>query len=181
MNGTKVSPKRRILNTALRLFHQQGYNSTGINQIIEESDVAKASMYQIFNSKEELCVEYLAERHDLWFGKLRDWASKARTPKSKIIAAFDFLYQMNLDEDFRGCSFLNILSEISVDERQILQVIQSHKQDLRDYFKTVLTGEKQHTVDHIYLLFEGAIIESQLFRNQWPVERSKKIVASILQ
>jgi AcrR family transcriptional regulator len=181
MNSTKSTPRRRILNTALKLFHQQGYNSTGINQIIEKSDVAKASLYQIFNSKEELCVEYLTERHDLWFGKLREWVSKPRTQKSKIVAAFDFLYQMNLDEDFRGCSFLNILSEISADEKQILQVIQNHKQDVRNYFKTILPGEKQNTVDHIYLLFESAIIESQLFRNQWPVDRSKKIVVSLLQ
>jgi AcrR family transcriptional regulator len=102
---TQVSAKHRILNTALQLFHQQGYHSTGINQIIDESNVAKASLYEIFHSKEELCIECLHKRHDIWFGKLRDQVTKARTSKSKTIAAFDFLFQMNIEEDFRGCSF----------------------------------------------------------------------------
>jgi hypothetical protein len=88
---------------------------------------------------------------------------------------------MNQKEDFRGCSFLNIISEISTDKKAILAVIQRHKQDLRDFFKKTLKGQKEDTVDHVYLLFESSIIESQLFRQQWPVEKAKKIVASLLK
>jgi len=181
MNSRNLPTKQRILGTAFRLFHHQGYNSTGINQIIKESNVAKASLYQIFKSKEELCIEYLNKRHDFWFDKLIDYTSKAKTEKSKTMAAFDFIYQMNIEEDFRGCSFLNILSEITADSKGILSVIQNHKQDLRNFFKEVLPGKKQDVADHIYLLFEGSIIESQLFRSQWPVERSKKIITSLLK
>ncbi|MBL7881826.1 MAG: helix-turn-helix transcriptional regulator, partial [Chryseobacterium gambrini] len=54
-----VSPKERIIETTFELFAKQGYNSTGINQIIAEAKVAKASFYQYFKSKEELCVEFL--------------------------------------------------------------------------------------------------------------------------
>ncbi|UII26928.1 TetR/AcrR family transcriptional regulator [Fulvivirga maritima] len=39
------SPRERILEVTSELFHQQGYNSTGINQIIKEAKVAKASLY----------------------------------------------------------------------------------------------------------------------------------------
>lgn len=167
--------------TAFRLFHQQGYNSTGINQIIEESNVAKASLYQLFHSKEQLCIEYLNRRHDYWFAKLADFTSRAKTPKTKVIAAFDFIYDMNTLENFRGCSFLNILSEITTADKSILSVIQNHKQQLRDFFKKLLMGSKQDIIDHIYLLFESAIVESQLYRSQWPVEKSKKIITSILK
>jgi AcrR family transcriptional regulator len=181
MNNKPAAPKERIMATAFRLFHQQGYNSTGINQIIKESDVAKASLYQLFHSKEELCIEYLNKRHDYWFTKLTGFTFRAKTPATKVTAAFDFIYEMNIDENFRGCSFLNILSEITADNTSILSVIQSHKQDLRDFFKKILPGEKQDTIDHIYLLFESAIIESQLFRSQWPIDKSKKIITSILK
>ena len=40
---------------------------------------------------------------------------------------------MNEKENFRGCSFLNLLSEIPTDKAAILQIIQNHKQDLRDF------------------------------------------------
>ena len=181
MKETMAPTKKRILDTAFRLFHKQGYNSTGVNQIIKEADVAKGSLYHLFKSKEELCIEYLDKRHSYWFSKLKEFTSKARTTKTRAISAFDFIYQMNIDEDFRGCSFLNILSEISADDKAILAVIQNHKQEVRDFFKMILSDEKQDLIDHVYLLFEGSIIESQLFRNQWPVERSKKIINSLLK
>ena len=114
-----VPARQKILDTASRLFHNQGYQSTGINQIITESKVAKGGLYHIFKSKEELCIEYLNKRHEFWFEKLIAFTSKARTGKTKTIAAFDFLYNMNIEENFRGCSFLNILSEITPENKSI--------------------------------------------------------------
>lgn len=50
----KLSARKRIMETATRLFYEQGFNATGINQIIKESGTAKASFYEHFSSKEEL-------------------------------------------------------------------------------------------------------------------------------
>jgi hypothetical protein len=81
---------------------------------------------------------------------------------------------MNEKENFRGCSFLNILSEIPADNVKILEVIQSHKADLRNYFLKLLKDDV--VSDHIYMLFESSIIESQLFKSNELIEKSKKIV-----
>ena len=54
-----MDTRKRIIDTASRLFYQQGYTATGINQIIEEADISKASLYQHFKSKEDLLLEYL--------------------------------------------------------------------------------------------------------------------------
>ena len=51
-----MDTRERILDTAARLFYAQGYNSTGINQVIKEANVAKASLYQHFPSKEDLLI-----------------------------------------------------------------------------------------------------------------------------
>lgn len=170
-------PKERILETASLLFHKQGYNSTGINQIIEEAEVAKASLYQHFKSKEELCVGFLNWRHTYWFKELLEFSANKISVREKIIAAFDFLIYMNAKENFRGCSFLNILSEIQPDNQEILEVIQAHKSDLRDYFLQLL-GDKE-TSELIYMLFESSIIESQLFRSNELIERAKKIIQTL--
>ncbi|MCC7455110.1 MAG: hypothetical protein IT222_13160 [Crocinitomix sp.] len=85
---------------------------------------------------------------------------------------------MNEAENFRGCSFLNIISEISAENTKILTVIQNHKNDLRDFFKQLITEDQ--IADHVYLLFESAIVESQVFKNQWPVNKSKTIVNHLI-
>ncbi|WP_267404880.1 MULTISPECIES: TetR/AcrR family transcriptional regulator [unclassified Chryseobacterium] len=172
------SPKERIITTTFDLFARQGYNSTGINQIIAEAKVAKASFYQYFKSKEDLCVEFLNVRHEYWFNELHQFTSKENDIKSKIISSFDFLIYMNEKENFRGCSFLNILSEIPMDNVKILNVIQNHKIDLRNYFSALVKDE--NISDHIYLLFESSIIESQLFKSNELIEKSKKIIINLI-
>lgn len=172
------TPKERIIATTFKLFARQGYNSTGINQIVAEANVAKASFYQYFKSKEDLCVEFLNVRHDYWFNELNRFVSKEKDMKLKLIASFDFLIDMNQKENFRGCSFLNILSEIPTDNVKILTVIQSHKKDLRNYFSELI--KDTDLSDHIYLLFESSIIESQLFRSNELIEKSKKIINNLI-
>lgn len=172
------SPKERILATASGLFHQQGYNSTGINQIISEAAVAKASFYDHFKSKDELCIAFLTARHEYWFSELNTFCSKSKGTKQRLLAAFDFIIYMNEREDFRGCSFLNILSEISRDQASILSIIQAHKNDLRKFFENEDLGDS--ISDHIYLLFEGSIIESQLFNSNELVYKSKEIVHNLI-
>ncbi|KRD10598.1 TetR family transcriptional regulator [Flavobacterium sp. Root901] len=173
-----MQPRERILEKTFTLFHKQGYNATGINQIIEESKVAKASFYQHFKSKEDLCAAFLNQRHSFWFNELQKFIINQEVPKAKILASFDFLIFMNEKENFRGCSFLNILSEIPSDNVKILSVIQSHKRDLRDFFKAILKDEI--VSDHVYLLFESSIIESQLFKSNQLIEQSKKIIQTLI-
>lgn len=173
-----TSPRDRILQTASGLFAGQGYNSTGINQIISEAKVAKASFYQHFKSKDDLCVEYLKQRHQYWFQELNHFCAQEEILKSKILKSFDFLIYMNKKENFQGCSFLNILSEVPADQVKILTVIQHHKTDLRTYFFELLKDEELS--DHIYLLFESSLIESQLFKTNELVERSKKIINHLI-
>ena len=172
------NPKERILETVSYLFHQQGYNSTGINQVIKEAKVAKASFYQHFKSKDALCIEFLNNRHEYWFKELFKFTSKGKNSKDKILLAFDFVIHMNTKENFRGCSFLNILSEISKEQEAILTVIQLHKKELNSFFLQLTNNDLLAT--HVYLLFESSIIESQLFKSNEIIEKSKKIINEIL-
>jgi AcrR family transcriptional regulator len=172
------SAKNRILETASGLFANQGYNSTGINQIIAEASVAKASFYQHFKSKEDLCVAFLDARHTYWFNELQNFTKNKEDIKSKVISSFDFLIYMNQKENFRGCSFLNILSEIPNDNVKILRPIQQHKKDLRAFFNSII--EDEIVSDHIYLLFESSIMESKMFRSNELIEKSKIIINNLI-
>ena len=85
METQEITVKEHILQTATRLFHEQGYNLTGINQIIDEADVAKASLYYHFPSKEDLCVAYLQRKNSLWLSGLELFLKGSKDPKQRII------------------------------------------------------------------------------------------------
>lgn len=171
-------PRERILNTAMVLFHRQGYNNTGINQIIEEAEVSKASFYQHYKSKDDLCIEFLNKRYDYWISELEKFTAETETIQEKFQKSFDFLIDMNEREDFRGCSFLNILSEIPADKEEIHKVIRHHKYKLRECFNEDIQNDMISA--HIYLLFESSILTSQLYRSNELIEKSKVIVQDLL-
>lgn len=176
----KSDPRQRLLEAATHLFFKQGYHATGINQVIDEAGVAKASLYMHFPSKEALLLAFLEYRHETWFAGLHAATAKAKSPGKKVLAAFDFLQQMNTAENFRGCAFLNTLSEMTGKDKAALDIIRNHKNDLRAFFTQVLQHAAPAVQTQVYLLFESAIVESQLYRDQWPVHEAKKMVEQLL-
>jgi len=93
--------------------------------------------------------------------------------KDKVLSAFDFLMENNATYDYRGCSFLNMLSETATHKVEIFEQLQHHKKAFLLFFENEIPdAEMAYT---IYSLFENAILESQLYRSQEPVIRLQKI------
>ena len=57
-----ASARDRLLAAADELFYEEGIHTVGIDRIIEKAGVAKATLYSVFGSKEELIRAYLAAR-----------------------------------------------------------------------------------------------------------------------
>lgn len=183
--------KRRIIETAKKLFYTQGYLATGINQVIAESNVAKNTFYYYFPSKEALCVEYLRQRHNAWMGWLHEKVSQIKNPENRILGLFDYLLEWMKDCNFRGCAFLNIASEIPDSSSKIREEVSNHKQALQGEIAEMLKTLQQTSARHkglkseeiaqaIYVLFEGAIVSSQIFGTFWPIEAARKAVKGLL-
>lgn len=183
----KLGVKERIVVTASDLFYNQGFNQTGINQIIAEAGVAKASMYQHFRSKEDIAVAYLIARHSMWMGKLNDSVSIQKTSKGKVIGCFDYLMEWLNDVNFRGCGWQNIITDLPKDHDKIRDQAILHKNDLRKWIRLLLKDEGTYTEtqaeelgDEVLILIEGAIILSQIQKDEWPIKVAKKACIKLL-
>ncbi|MBC6700124.1 TetR/AcrR family transcriptional regulator [Hymenobacter puniceus] len=180
----QLDVRQRLVATASRLFYEQGYGLTGINQIIAEARIAKGSLYQHFASKDELCVEYLRTKNQQWFAALTAYLNATQTPR--VLACFDFLVEHSVRDHFRGCSFLNILAEVPASQTTITAEARRHKQALRTLLRSLVAEVAQPAPDPealgdtVYLLFEGAITESQVQQHVWPIQLAKQTVAKLL-
>ena len=72
--------RERILATAFSLFYAKGIRAVGIDLIIAESGVAKATFYKHFPAKDDLVVAYLDKVDGVWTGQLKAAAEAAETP-----------------------------------------------------------------------------------------------------
>jgi AcrR family transcriptional regulator len=183
----RLGVKERVIKAASHLFYYQGYNQTGINQIIEESNVAKASMYQHFRSKEDIAVAYLAARHTMWVSKLLNFIANKKTNKTKLIASFDYLIEWLEEDDFRGCGFQNIFVDLPEESHKIKAQVVYHKNELGTLVYELLNNETQYSPkevkqirDEILVLMEGAIILSQIQKSIWPIKAGKSACKKLL-
>ena len=184
------SPKRRLMQTAKNLFYTQGYSQTGINQILSEANVARASLYQHFGSKEELGLAYIKEIRENWFLGFRTSLDKVQDPRLKLLTTFDLLEKSMYDNEFKGCRFLNLLSDIEPVSIEMRNEILEHKQLLREAFHRLYFNiypnkkesiEAKSLADSVYILFEGSITECKVFRDSWPIKNAKNLVKMLIQ
>ena len=183
----KQGVKERIVEAASRLFYFQGFNQTGINQIIAEASVAKASMYQHFRSKEDIAVAYLQGRHIMWMGNLNECVSRIDHKDGKIIGCFDYLTEWLTEVNFRGCGWQNIITDLPQDHNKIKDQAVLHKNDFQQWIHNVLKSEDKYTDnvaealgDEILILIEGAIILSQIQKNDWAIKTAKRASIKLL-
>ncbi len=104
--------RARILDAAFRLFYSRGIRAVGVDLLIAESGVAKATFYKHFPTKESLVVAYLHEVDRIWTGQLHDAATAAGDdPSDQLVGLFDALTSACRRDGYRGCGFLNAAAE----------------------------------------------------------------------
>jgi AcrR family transcriptional regulator len=104
--------RQRILDTAFRLFYAHGIRAVGIDRIIAESEVAKATFYKHFPAKDDLVIAYLDKVDGVWGEQLRSAAEAAGPdPAAQLVGMFDALATACRREGYRGCAFINAAAE----------------------------------------------------------------------
>ena len=106
----ELSPaRRRLLDTATRLFYEGGIHAIGIDRIIAEAGVAKATFYNHFPSKDDLVVAYIEEQDRL--GRAAVAALPKQPPREAIAAIMGRISEAVTAGGWRGCPFLNAAAE----------------------------------------------------------------------
>ena len=108
------SARERILDTAYDLFARRGIRDVGIDEIVERSGVARATLYRHFTSKDELVLAFLERREQRWtFGSIEAEARRrGKTAEEQLLAIFDVFDEWFHRDDFEACSFVNVLFEM---------------------------------------------------------------------
>jgi len=176
--------KQHLIETALTLFNQHGYHATGIDLILAESGVSKATLYKHFRSKEALILAVLQLRHEEVLMKLKENIELAiQNEDSPILAVFDSLDGWFNSETFFGCNFINVTAEYSDPMNPIKVFSAQHKQTIVDLINTYFHEDQKDRANQIDLLIEGAIVMAHTrgMKNaaKMAKEMAKKLILTI--
>ena len=131
------SPRERILETASELFYTQGYRATGINEVIKQSGVAKATFYNHFPAKDDLCLAYLELHSDAEKRSINEQIQAKRTPRAKFLAVIEAILPWLESNNLRGCEYLNTVAEVPDPNNPLRRKGKQHYEWLRGLIKAL--------------------------------------------
>lgn len=167
MTQAPAQPARdRILDTAFRLFYAHGPRGVGVDTVIAESGVAKATLYKHFPRKDDLILAYLDKVDQAWFGALRAGArATGDDPRAQLVGMFDALASACRREGYHGCAFINTAAESDTGTDVHARTVE-HKQVVRAWVTDL--ARRAHATDpdmlarQLTLLIDGGLASGVL-------------------
>jgi AcrR family transcriptional regulator len=182
-HGDKRSARERLLAAAAELFYEEGVNTVGIDRVIERAGVAKASLYSVFGSKEELIRAYLAERHTLRQQRVAAKIAQHYKPRDKLLAIFDYLQELVIESNFRGCAFVRASSESRTGDAA-KAVSDGSRAWMRGLFQSLAreAGVKhpEKLARQLVLIYDGAVISAQMDQDAGAPATARAMAAALL-
>ncbi|WP_262283840.1 TetR/AcrR family transcriptional regulator [Micromonospora sp. MA102] len=166
--GVRPSEARqRLLTTATRIFYAEGIHSVGVDLIIAEAKVTRATFYRHFPGKEDLVLAYL-QAADQAIRDQVDTAFAAALPAPDALRAVAESIARDIrSPGFRGCAFLNAVAEYPDPDHPVHQAVLAHRQWFLDTVNTLLASIQESDAEsaarHFVMLRDGAMAAGCLF------------------
>jgi AcrR family transcriptional regulator len=167
LSERRESPARqRILDTATALFYGEGVHTVGIDRIIAEAGVAKATFYHHFPAKDDLVRAYLLEQHRQQRQAIEALNAKTPTPREALERIFDYMGKVGSSPNYRGCPFINVAAEYPDPEHPVRQAVAEQRAWVRATYRQLLADEgdadPDRTAGILMLLRDGLAVGANL-------------------
>ncbi|MFC4007388.1 TetR/AcrR family transcriptional regulator [Nonomuraea purpurea] len=191
--GTAEKPRRitmtpgalRVLEAAARLFYEHGIHAVGVDLIAAEAGVTKKTLYDRFGAKEQIVVEYLADRDERWRAFLAQHLDAAPPVASaRVLAVFDASRAWSEENSSKGCSMVNAHAEISDPSHPAYPIIIGQKQWMLALFtglaEEITPDGAAHLGRTLMLLHEGALVAHGLNIFPDPISHAREQAQTLL-
>jgi len=159
----KPSPARdRLLRTASALFYAEGIRAVGVDRVLAEAAVTRATFYRHYPSKDDLVVAYLT----VVDRAVRAVAEAAPDGAPRLRAVLGEMGETLCTTGFRGCAFINAAAEFADPESPVHRAVAAHRTWLAAMFARELGIAGQPDPDaaaaHLMMLRDGAMVAGYL-------------------
>jgi AcrR family transcriptional regulator len=179
----RATARERLLAAADALFYEEGLNNVGIDRVIERAGVAKASLYNIFGSKDELIRSYLEAKHRSRRERLERHLERYATAREQILGVFDWQAEVTSEPGFRGCAFVRANAELAPGS-PVKEVCDTTRAWLRGVFTQLCreagVARPEDLAGQLALLYDGASVAAQMDGEKGAALRARRMAADLL-
>jgi AcrR family transcriptional regulator len=171
VGGTGSADERELLlDTAWALFCQSGYQAVGIDTVLAKAGVAKMTLYNHFDSKEDLIAAAMEKKgNEILAGIDGVIAAAGTNPERRLLAVFDWLAGWFSSKGFSGCAFIKAVGEYTAAGDKPRKAAAAYKQGLQDRLQVlaVEAGVKSPALlaRQLMFLIDGATVHADIRAN----------------
>ena len=180
----KKPAAERVLRSASELFYRDGIAATGVDTIVEHAGVAKRTLYNNFDGKDELVAAYLRDRDERWRASLKEVTDRYEDPVERLLAAFEAYGEWLVGDEYRGCAFINAASEIADPDHPAWAVALSHKAGVKEHLERLAAEsglrEPDILAEKLLLLLEGATVTASMRKSREPLDTARTVARSLV-
>lgn len=184
----RPTPRQRLLDSATHLFTTEGIRVIGIDRILREADVAKASLYSLFGSKDALVIAYLEAMDEKWREEYAQRTAHMQDPQEKILAFFDQSIEEEPGKEFRGSHFQNAATEYPRPETEaehgIIHTARQHREWRLNTLTELLTEKNgypgRNQAHQLLVLLDGGLAGARLTHSVEPLKLARDLAVQLL-
>ena len=164
--GPEDTGRERVGRAAYDLFSREGVRAVGVDAVIARAGTAKMTLYRNFPSKDDLIIDFLRRREQLW---TREWLEaesqrRGETPRDRLLAIFEVFSEWFGRPDFEGCAFLTTMIEVNDRDHPVHQAAVVHLANIRSYIER--------------LAAEAGVSDADSFARKWHILMKGSIMAA---
>ncbi|OIQ85206.1 HTH-type transcriptional regulator YjdC [mine drainage metagenome] len=176
----------KILATATSLFESRGIQASGVDTIIAESGIAKATLYRHFPSKNLLITAYLREKSDRFYAWLNlRLSSKKANSLEILIELCELVEQWIMTPEFHGLPFHIASIEFPDPAHPINQYSAVLAVELQGYLSKIAASagakDPEALGQQLTILFEGAALVERLSPGVGAAKRAKNAAVTLIR
>jgi AcrR family transcriptional regulator len=172
----KSDSRQKIIDVARELFWQNGYETTGVAEILQKAGIGSGSLYWFFKKKEDILVAVLDQYRRMLETMIAAPAYRqSGDPIERIFLILNFYRIFLMENDFKlGCPIGNVVIELGNKYEKVRQLTVMNFECWRGMIKKCLNDANDRLLpdsDHddlsIYILtvIQGAVLQSRAYKD----------------
>ena len=135
--------REEVLRKAMELFWDQGYEATGMAQLVEHVGIGRQSLYNAFGDKHSLFLEALEAYDQAFLQQLFDTLEAPGSPLGNVRTVCRLWEQLADDEDFKGCLYASAAASLARHDTRVAGALDQAYDHLEQAFTRTLERARE--------------------------------------
>lgn len=178
----RSSKRDLLLDTAERLFYEEGFHATGVDRVVAEAGVARMTLYNHFPSKDDLVQAVIERRQARYFADLRH-AVDNRGTSGALEAVVDVHCRWLRTVSRHGCMLIKAMGEYERHGAEIHDLARRLKRELLSLICEALemdgSAADGDSAERVMLVLEGANALLPILGVERTISQTRTMVAAV--